>query len=147
MGEISSVALHQGRAVVTMKIRHRDFQIYRDGSALLRPKTGLQDMTVEVNPGTSESPRLRSGETIPLSQTAPNINFDEFLAGLDAETRSYLQELLAGLGQGFKNNGTAAAAALKRFSPTARLLQDKKERLLTSGTGSEFVCRRYRAVP
>ena len=29
----------------------------------------------------------------------------------------------------------------------ARLLQDKKERLLTSGIGSEFVCRRYRAVP
>ena len=27
---------------------------------------------------------------------------------------------------------------------TARLLQDKKERLLTSGIGSEFVCRRYR---
>jgi len=29
---------------------------------------------------------------------------------------------------------------------TARLLQDKKERLLTSGIGSEFVCRRYRAA-
>jgi hypothetical protein len=27
---------------------------------------------------------------------------------------------------------------------TARLLQDRKERLLTSGIGSEFVCRRYR---
>jgi hypothetical protein len=30
---------------------------------------------------------------------------------------------------------------------TARLLQDRKERLLTSGIGSEFVCRRYRAAP
>ena len=29
---------------------------------------------------------------------------------------------------------------------TARLLQDNKERLLTSGIGSEFVCRRYRAA-
>jgi hypothetical protein len=27
---------------------------------------------------------------------------------------------------------------------TARLLQDRKERLLISGIGSEFVCRRYR---
>lgn len=27
---------------------------------------------------------------------------------------------------------------------TARLLSDKKERLLTSGVGAEFVCRRYR---
>ncbi len=30
---------------------------------------------------------------------------------------------------------------------TARLLQDNKERLLTSGIGSEFVCRRYRIAP
>jgi hypothetical protein len=29
---------------------------------------------------------------------------------------------------------------------TARLLQDKKERLLTSGIGSEFVCRKYRVA-
>jgi hypothetical protein len=28
---------------------------------------------------------------------------------------------------------------------TARLLQDRKERLLTTGIGTEFVCRRYRA--
>jgi hypothetical protein len=27
---------------------------------------------------------------------------------------------------------------------TAQLLQDKKERLTTSGMGTEFVCRRYR---
>jgi len=30
---------------------------------------------------------------------------------------------------------------------TARLLQDKKERLLTSGIGSEFACRKYRKPP
>jgi hypothetical protein len=30
---------------------------------------------------------------------------------------------------------------------TARLLQDKKERFLTTGIGSEFVCRRYGPVP
>ena len=36
---------------------------------------------------------------MPISQTAPNVNFDEFLAGLDAETRAYLQELLAGRGR------------------------------------------------
>jgi len=29
---------------------------------------------------------------------------------------------------------------------TARLLQDKKERLITSGIGTEFVCRRYRRL-
>ena len=53
-----------------------------------------------------------------MSQTAPNIEFDEFLAALDAETRAYLQELLAGAGEGLKNNGKALSATLKRFDPT-----------------------------
>jgi phospholipid/cholesterol/gamma-HCH transport system substrate-binding protein len=77
-------------------------------------------MTVEVDPGSPASGQLHSGATIPLSQTAPDINLDEFLAGLDADTRAYLQELLAGAGEGLKNNGKALSATLKRFDPTAR---------------------------
>jgi phospholipid/cholesterol/gamma-HCH transport system substrate-binding protein len=129
VGEIASVNLNQGVAEVTMKVTPKYAHFYRNATLLLRPKTQLQDMTVEVNPGTSEAGHLRSGEVIPLSQTAPNINFDEFLAGLDAETRSYLQELLAGLGQGLKNNGGALSATLKRFSPTARLIQEIAQQL------------------
>jgi phospholipid/cholesterol/gamma-HCH transport system substrate-binding protein len=124
IGEIGSVNLNQGVAVVTMRITPKYAHFYKNATLLLRPKTQLQDITVEVNPGTPESAHLHSGEVIPLSQTAPNINFDEFLAGLDAETRAYLQELLAGAGQGVKENATALSATLKRFSPTARLLQE-----------------------
>jgi phospholipid/cholesterol/gamma-HCH transport system substrate-binding protein len=124
IGEIARVELNQGVAVVTMKITPKYARLYRNATLLLRPKTGLQDMTVEVNPGTPDAGKLRSGATLPLSQTAPNINLDEFLAGLDAETRSYLQELLAGLGQGLRNNGQALSATLKRFSPTARYIQE-----------------------
>ncbi len=61
---------------------------------------------------------------IPLSQTAPNIDFDEFLAGLDTETRAYLQLLLAGLGEGLNHNGRALSATFKRFAPTARLTEE-----------------------
>jgi phospholipid/cholesterol/gamma-HCH transport system substrate-binding protein len=124
IGEIARVDLNQGVAMVTMKVTPKYAHFYKNATLLLRPKTQLQDITVEVNPGTPEAPRLRSGEILPISQTAPNINFDEFLAGLDAETRSYLQELLAGLGEGVRENATALSATLKRFSPTARLLQE-----------------------
>jgi phospholipid/cholesterol/gamma-HCH transport system substrate-binding protein len=123
IGEVGSVELHNGIAVVTMRVTPKYARLYRDATILLRPKTQLQDITVEVNPGTPGSGKLPSGSTLPLSQTAPNINFDEFLAALDAETRSYLQELLAGAGQGLKNNGKALSATLKRFDPTAREVQ------------------------
>jgi len=123
IGEIASVELQNGVATVTMNVTPKYALIYHNATLLLRPKTQLQDITVEVNPGTPASGRLRSGEIIPLAQTAPNIDFDQFLAALDADTRAYLQELLAGAGEGLKNNGKALSATLKRFDPTARDLQ------------------------
>jgi phospholipid/cholesterol/gamma-HCH transport system substrate-binding protein len=123
IGEVASVALHNGIATVTMKVTPKYARIYRNATMLLRPKTQLQDITVEVDPGTRSAGRLPSGSTLPLSQTAPNINFDEFLSSLDAETRAYLQELLAGAGGALKNNGKALSATFKRFDPTAREIQ------------------------
>ena len=123
VGEVASVDLHDGVATVTMKVTPKYARFYRNATMLLRPKTQLQDITVEVNPGTPSAGKLPSGSTLPLSQTAPNVNFDEFLSSLDAETRAYLQELLAGAGGALKNNGKALSATFKRFDPTAREIQ------------------------
>jgi phospholipid/cholesterol/gamma-HCH transport system substrate-binding protein len=126
IGEIASVDLQNGIGVITMHLtpQYARNRIYHDATLLLRPKTALQDLTVEVSPGTPTSGSLSSGATLPLAQTAPNVDFDEFLAGLDTESRAYLQELLAGAGEGLKGNGKALSAALKRFDPTARYLQE-----------------------
>jgi phospholipid/cholesterol/gamma-HCH transport system substrate-binding protein len=124
IGEVESVDLHNGVATVTMKVIPKYARIYRNATMLLRPKTQLQDIAVEVNPGTPSAGKLPSGSTLPLSQTAPNVNFDEFLSSLDAETRSYLQELLAGAGGALKENGKALSAVFKRFDPTARIIQE-----------------------
>jgi phospholipid/cholesterol/gamma-HCH transport system substrate-binding protein len=130
IGEIASVDLRHGVALVTMKVDPKyAAYIYRNATMLLRPKTQLQDITVEVSPGTPSAGKLHSGEVLPQSQTAPNIDFDQFLAGLDAETRSYLQELLAGLGIGLKGNGRTLAAVLKRFDPTARYTEEIAKQL------------------
>jgi phospholipid/cholesterol/gamma-HCH transport system substrate-binding protein len=130
IGEIATVDLHDGVALVTMKVSPKYAKyIYRNATMLLRPKTQLQDITVEVNPGTPSAGKLRSGEVLPESQTAANIDFDEFLAGLDAETRAYVQELIAGLGIGLKENGKPLAAALKRFDPTSRLTEEIAQQL------------------
>jgi phospholipid/cholesterol/gamma-HCH transport system substrate-binding protein len=120
VGEVKSVNLHRGVATVEMTVTPKYARFYHNATLLLRPKTALQDITVEVNPGTPSAGRLHSGELLPVSQTAPNVNFDEFLAGLDADTRFYLQALLAGAGEGLNHNGKALSATLKRFLPTAR---------------------------
>jgi phospholipid/cholesterol/gamma-HCH transport system substrate-binding protein len=118
IGEIASVQADEGSALVTMNITPKYARyIYRNATMLLRPKTQLKDMTVEVDPGTPSAGRVPSGYTIPQSQTAPDVNFEEFLAALDGETRDYLEDLINGAGVGLKGNSENLSAAFKRFDP------------------------------
>jgi phospholipid/cholesterol/gamma-HCH transport system substrate-binding protein len=124
IGQISTVNLVDGRAVVTMKVKKKYASlIHPDATALLRPKTGLKDMIVELEPGTRGRP-VASGFTIPVSATAPDVNLDELLASLDADSRDYLQLLVNGAGTALAGNGgKELAAAFKRFDPTTRDLR------------------------
>src|SRR4051812_40325452 len=96
VGEIGSVELKNGRALVTMKIRRKYAAVYKDATALLRPKTGLEDMIVELTPGSRSAGKAEEGYTIPVSQTLPDIKLDEILAQLDSDTRDYLKLLVHG---------------------------------------------------
>jgi phospholipid/cholesterol/gamma-HCH transport system substrate-binding protein len=130
IGEIASVRSNGGDALVTMNITPKYARyIYRDATMLLRPKTGLKDMTVEVDPGTPSAGRVPDGYTVPQSQTAPDVNFEEFLSTFDAETRAYLQELIAGAGQGLKGNSENLSATFKRFDPITRYTRKITEQL------------------
>ena len=122
VGEIGQVSLQDGKAKVQMKIRRQYADIHEDAFALLRPKTGLNDMTIQLNRGTPGSPEIPEGGTVKVSRTLPNVNPDEFLAGLDTDTRNYLQLLLNGGGQGLAGNSKELSATLKRFNPTAQYL-------------------------
>jgi len=121
VGEITNVDLVQGRAIVTMhldpKYAHR---VHPNATMLLRPKTGLKDMVVELNPGTAAGgPPVKDGYTVPVSNTLPDVNLDEFLSVLDGDTRTYLQLLLNGGAAGLRGNGTTLAQVFRRFQPTA----------------------------
>ena len=123
VGDISSVSLVNGQALVTMRIKPRYSAVYRDATMLLRPKTQLKDMTVELNPGTPAAGRLHSGATLPIAQTQPDINFDEVLSSLDADSRAYLQALIGDAGTALRGNGVRLSSDLRRFDPTARDLE------------------------
>jgi phospholipid/cholesterol/gamma-HCH transport system substrate-binding protein len=122
VGELGEVTLRNGVATVQLKIDNKYAPIYKDATMLLRPKTGLKDMVVEMDPGTEEAGELDEGEAIPIENTAPDVNLDEILAGLDSDTRTYLQILVTGGGQALDGEGTPAALreTFKRFEPTNR---------------------------
>jgi phospholipid/cholesterol/gamma-HCH transport system substrate-binding protein len=129
IGEISNVELEDGKAIVRMQIDSEHDRIYRDASALLRPKTGLKDMVLELDPGTAAAGQLREGERIPISQTLPDVNLDEILAALDADTRDYLKLLLGDGARALRGNGRALASTVRRFEPTARYARQANELL------------------
>jgi phospholipid/cholesterol/gamma-HCH transport system substrate-binding protein len=131
VGEIKSVALRDGKAIVGLDIERKYAPVYRNASVLLRPKTGLKDMVAELTPGDASAGKLPEGGTIPISQTLPDVNLDEVLSSLDADTRDYLRLLLSDGGQALKGNGGRLAQAIRRIEPTARYGRQINEALAT----------------
>jgi phospholipid/cholesterol/gamma-HCH transport system substrate-binding protein len=121
VGDVSKVELEDETAVVTLSIleEYADL-IHEDATMLLRPRTGLQDITIEVDGGSPDSATVEEDSTIPVSQTQPNVQPDEVLATLDGDTQAYLRLLLEGGAQGFGDHGRELSAGLRRLEPFAR---------------------------
>src|SRR6185437_11224512 len=122
IGNIGSVKLQNGVAVVQMKIKEKYKPVYHDATLLLRPKTGLKDMYIEMDPGNKSAGSVADGSTLPVSNTLPDVNLDEILSSLDSDSRSYLQILLGAGGQALGTDQASRdlRATFKRFEPTAR---------------------------
>lgn len=142
VGEIARVDLEGGRAVVTMRLDPAwNGRVRSNATLLLRPKTGLKDMTIAMTPGDQRAPALPGGATLSIANTQPDVNLDEVLGSLDADTRSYLQLLLNGAGSALRDNGRELSAALRRLDPTARDLArindglDKRHTLIRHAVG------------
>ena len=70
VGEVGNVELVDGRAVVTMKIQDQYEPIYKDATILLRPKTGLKDMILALDPGTDAAGDIPEGGSVTVAQHA-----------------------------------------------------------------------------
>jgi phospholipid/cholesterol/gamma-HCH transport system substrate-binding protein len=124
VGDVTGVKLEDGHAVVSMEVDNKYAPlIHEDASLLLRPKTGLNDMVVEVDPGTQASPEVKEDSTIPLASTQPQVNPDEILSSLDADTQQFLKLLLANGAEALdpaKGRDVRLSNALRRLDPFAR---------------------------
>jgi phospholipid/cholesterol/gamma-HCH transport system substrate-binding protein len=122
IGLIGNVTLKNGVAIVQMNIDDQySHLIHTNATALLRPKTGLKDMFIELQPGSKSAPVAKQGWTLPVSNTLPDVDTDEILSSLDGDTRNYLQLLVNGAGEGLQGKGgSELAQVFERFEPTHR---------------------------
>jgi phospholipid/cholesterol/gamma-HCH transport system substrate-binding protein len=136
IGEIGNVSLRNGMAVVQMNIdpTYKNL-IHTNATALLRPKTGLKDMFIELQPGSKAAPVAKQGWTMPVSNTLPDVDVDEILASLDGDTRNYLKLLVNGAGQGLQGKGgSELAQVFERFEPTHQDLARLNRAVAVRGT-------------
>jgi phospholipid/cholesterol/gamma-HCH transport system substrate-binding protein len=136
IGDISKVELEDGVAVVTMDIERQYLPIYRDATAMVRPRTGLQDMFIELDPGTKAAGEFEEGDRLQMSNTQPQVNLDEILEALDGDTQAYLRALFIGGGQGLKGRARDLGQVLGTLGPINqklarlnRLVAQRKENL------------------
>jgi phospholipid/cholesterol/gamma-HCH transport system substrate-binding protein len=97
--------------------------IYRNATAIIRPRTGLQDVFVQLDPGTRSAGEFEDGGTIPLENTKPEINLDQILEALDSDTQAYLRMLVVAGGQGLRGRDRDLGAVLASLGPLNAELQ------------------------
>ena len=151
VGRISGVEVDEGVAVVDVELKPTYEDLIReDATALLRPKTVLKDMFIEVAPGTGRV--LASNGRIPVANTLPDIDPDEIYAALDSDTRPYLKLLVEGGAQGLRGRGADLREVFRRLEPihrdlarvtraTARRRVALKRLIHRYGVLTEFVSR------
>lgn len=120
VGQISGVALRDGRGVLELRIDPERLPRVPEGTtAALIPNTPLKDMQVDLTPGDPSAPALRDGATIELASTSSPIDSDELLRALDTDTREYLRLLIADLGVGLEGHGPRLRGLLRALGPTS----------------------------
>ncbi|HEY1357455.1 MAG TPA: MlaD family protein [Thermoleophilaceae bacterium] len=119
IGEIGGVQLKNGVAVVKLEIKPKYKNVIRrDATVLLRPKTPLKDMFMEVSPGSGKV--LPEGGTLPVANSLPDVNPDEVYEALDSDARDYLKLLVVGGGKGLQNRGGDLREVFRRLGPLHR---------------------------
>ena len=121
VGDVGEVELEDGKAIVRMDLEPEyDDLVRADATVLLRPRTGLKDMFLALDPGSEEAEVLEEGERIPLANAVPDVNPDEILAVLDHDTRAYLKLLINGAGKGLAGRGLDLRQVFRRLGPIHR---------------------------
>jgi phospholipid/cholesterol/gamma-HCH transport system substrate-binding protein len=108
VGSVSSIHREGHTGVVKMEIESKGLPIHSDATAKIRPRIFLEgNWFVDLQPGSPSAPALRSGATLPITQTAVPVQLDQVLDALNTETRANLQNFLIGYGDGLTKHPNA----------------------------------------
>jgi phospholipid/cholesterol/gamma-HCH transport system substrate-binding protein len=113
IGKVKKVQAYKGgdgnMSLVTMEIDKAGLPIHKDATLKVRPRIFLEgNEFVDLQPGTPSAPTIDDGDTIPATQTAAPVQFDQVLTALQSDTRDDLKQLLEGYGTALTYEPTGA---------------------------------------
>jgi len=128
-------ATDRGTAIVTMTL-DGDYDVFKNARAVLRPKNPLNEMQVELNPGTKSSGALSEESVIPISQTERPVQADEILDHLDERSQLALTDLLlesdvalARAPRNLADGLDSTTDTLSAMEPVVKALQTRREKI------------------
>jgi phospholipid/cholesterol/gamma-HCH transport system substrate-binding protein len=128
-------ATDRGTAVVTMTL-DGEYDVFEDARAVLRPKNPLNEMQVELNPGTKSAGKLSEDSVIPITQTERPVQADEILDHLDERSQLALTDLLlesdvalARAPQNLTDGLGATTDTLSTLEPVVKAMQTRRTKI------------------
>src|SRR3954453_9003223 len=86
-------------SVITMEVTKAALPLHKDATFKIRPRIFLEgNFFVDVQPGTTQTPTIDSGDTIPMTQTSAPVQLGDVLTSLQSDDRHNLQQVLRGFG-------------------------------------------------
>jgi phospholipid/cholesterol/gamma-HCH transport system substrate-binding protein len=108
---------------VTMEVKQSGLPLHRDARVRIRPRLFLEGgFSVEVNPGSPDSPKLPDGGVLPQDQTAGPVQLHQILSAFDHSTRDDLRAFLADLDVALDHGGAKSLG--QSFKPLSPVLRD-----------------------
>jgi phospholipid/cholesterol/gamma-HCH transport system substrate-binding protein len=96
-------------AIVTIEFDDKALPLHEDTTMKVRPRIFLEgNYFVDVKPGSPSAPVLKSGDTIPVQQTAAPVQLGNVLAALQSDTREDLRRVLREYGKAVNGEGGRA---------------------------------------
>ncbi|MGW6356376.1 MlaD family protein [Streptomyces sp. NPDC055092] len=117
VGEITTMKVVHGRARVSFTVDAQALPLHVDAKVQVRPVSLLGERYLDLHRGSPDTPELKDGGVLPVSQTSQNTDLDQVLDVVDNQTGNALAALVTVLGQGMKGNGANTAATIKALAP------------------------------
>ena len=110
-GQVLDPHVEHGVAVVKLQMDPSVAPLRSDTTAIVRPRSAVGVRYVELTPGLHGRP-LRSGDTIPASQTSSTTQLDDVLSTFDPTTRRNTQLFVKAFGEGLAGRGGDLSSTL-----------------------------------